>query len=78
MGKLFLGDLAEHAAEDRDPDPAGDEHVAPVRLLGQEEVSFRLLDLNLGPDRQLSERALEGAVPECECTTRARRAHSAR
>jgi hypothetical protein len=31
VGKLFLGDVAEHAAEDGDPDAARDEHVGTRR-----------------------------------------------
>ena len=62
--KLLLDDVAEHAAKDRDADAAGDEHVWLVRLLREEERSLRLLDVDLGPDRQLDERALEGAVTD--------------
>ena len=53
--KLLLADVAEHATEDRDPDPAGDEHVVPVGVLGQEKAPLRLLDVDLGSDRQLGE-----------------------
>ena len=57
-------DVPEHGAEGGDPDPAGDEDQQPRRVLRQDEVALRLLDLDLGPDGELGERALEGAVAE--------------
>ena len=32
--QLLLGDVAQHAAEDRDADTAGNEHIGAVGLLG--------------------------------------------
>ena len=69
MRKLLLGDVSEHAAKDRDPDAAGDEHVFPIGVLGKDEVSLRLLDVDFGADRQLREGALKGAVSEPRAET---------
>jgi hypothetical protein len=57
-------DVPEHAAEDGDPDAARDEHVRRGRVLRQDEIALRLLDLDLRPDRQLDERPLERRVAE--------------
>ena len=64
MRKPLFRDVAEHAPKDGDPDPAGDEDIVARRVLGEEERSLRLLDVDLGADRELVERALEGAVAE--------------
>ena len=63
-GKLLLDDVAEHAAKHGDADAAGDEHVRLVGVVGEEEASLRLFDVDLGPDRKLGERALEGGVTQ--------------
>ena len=62
--QLLVGDVAQHRAEDGDADTAGDEDVVDGRVLGQEEGALRLLDLDLVPDLELGERALEGGVAE--------------
>jgi hypothetical protein len=71
-------DIAEHAAEDGDPDAARDEDVRRARVLGKSEVALRLLDFDLGADRQLDERTLERRVPQARAQARGRRARSAR
>jgi len=45
--------VAKAAPEDRDPDPACDEDVVVRRVLGEEECSLRLLDVDLCADRQI-------------------------
>ena len=64
MRQVFIGDVAEHAAEDRDPDPACEEHVPLIRVFGEQEASLRFFHLCLGPDRKLDQRALEGGVAQ--------------
>src|SRR3954454_22494456 len=62
MRKPLLGDVSQHAPEDRYPDPAGDKDIPPARVPREKEVPLRLLDLHLGSDRHLRERALERGV----------------
>ena len=52
-GSDLVGDVAEHRAEDGDPDAAGDEDVLLARVLGQQERALRLLDLHLVADLEL-------------------------
>ena len=53
--QVFFGDVAEHAAKDRDPDPACEEHVPLIRVFGEQEAPLRFFDLCLGPDRKLDQ-----------------------
>ena len=62
--QALLDDVAEHAAEDGDPDPAGDERVGAVGLHRQREVALGLLDVDLGADVELGERLLERRVAQ--------------
>src|SRR3954451_19460546 len=64
VGLTCVGDVAKHASENRDPDPAGDEDVMPLGILGEPEVALGLLDLDLGADLELGERALERRVAD--------------
>jgi len=60
--QVFLGDVTEHAAKDRDADPAREEHVPLIRVFGEQEASLRFFHLCLGSDRKLDQRALERGV----------------
>ena len=52
-------------AEDRDPDPAGDEDVRRRSVSsGSRNDALRLLDLDLVADLELGERPLEGGVAQ--------------
>ena len=64
MRKLLLGDVAQHAPENGDADPAGDEDIWTIGVLGKQEVSLRLLHVDLGSNGELCERTLERAVTE--------------
>ena len=64
-----LDDVAEHAAEHRDADPAGNEDVRHTRILRKQEAPFRLLDVDVGADGELRERPFEGRVPEAGAET---------
>jgi len=46
--KVLLGDVPQHAPEDGDADPAGDEDIWTIGVLGKEEVSLRLFHVDLG------------------------------